>query len=126
MSRHPIQPVEKDHEGFLRFKQNKIIRDLLDFGQAHGFGLNEIAAKGYSAEDRQQLAQLIGYSLGGYSELSYVNDDAFDAAEKMAYLGLTEDKAKIASLEEELEAVKSGLRKPMARLFGVHPDDLKG
>ena len=31
-----------------------------------------------------QLAQLIGYSLSGYSELSYVDDDSYGAAEKMA------------------------------------------
>jgi hypothetical protein len=36
----------------------------------------------FSNEDRQQFAQLIGYSLGGYSELSYVDDDAYKAAEK--------------------------------------------
>jgi len=77
----------------------------------------------FPKEDRQQLAQLIGYSLSGYSELGYVDDDAFGAASNMVGVR-SEDKAKIKHLESELKAVRKALQKPMARLFGVHPDDL--
>ena len=79
MSRHPIQPLQKDKHGVLRFKENKIVRYLLDCGFTD---LNRIAMMNFSNEDRQQFAQLIGYSLNGYSELSYVTDAAYDRAEK--------------------------------------------
>lgn len=123
MSTHPIQPLEKK-DGVLRFKQNGAVRALLDHSTKHGLGLNELAMQS-SVEDLRQLAQLIGYSLDGYAELSYVSDDEYGAAVEMA-TGKSEDKARIAHLEKELAAVRKALRKPMARLFGVHPDDLKG
>lgn len=118
---HPIQPLELDVGGTLRFKQNEIVRHLLDHG---GIDLNQIAILDFSKEDRQQFAQLIGYSLGGYSELSYVDDDAYRAAEAQK-----EDDprdAEIAMLKDEMAALRDGLREPIARLFGKHPDDLRG
>ena len=121
--KHPIQPLEEDGEGVLRFKQNSIVQYLLNHGKGHGCGLNEIACMEFSDEDRQQFAQLIGYTLSGYSELSYVDDDAYGAATEMVNIK-NEDKARIKYLEGELKAVRAALRKPMARLFGVHPDDL--
>ena len=123
--KHPIQPLEKDKNGTLRFKKNAIVEHLLDNG---GIDMNALALMDFSAEDRQQFAQLIGYSLSGYGELtSYVNDDAYGAAAAMAAnKKLTADAARVAHLEKELKAVRTALRKPMARLFGIHPDDLKG
>lgn len=120
--KHPIQPLEKKN-GVLRFKQNAIVRHLLDHGQKHGCGLNEIAGMNFSKEDHMQLAQLIGYSLRGYGELSYVDDDNYGAAQKMAE-GKSEDAARIEHLESELAALREQLRAPMARLFAIHPDDL--
>lgn len=134
--KHPIQPLS-EVDGVMRFKENKIVSYLLDWCAAKNDhpmtkmdtsgrapDLNELAAMGFSREDWQQLAQLSGYSLGGYSELSYVDDDAYGAAAHMAN-GKGEDKARIAHLEKELSAIRKALRTPMARLFGVHPDDLK-
>jgi len=64
-------------DGRVAFVPNSIVRDLLDFSQARGFGLNEIAcAHQYSREERCQLAQLIGYSLEGFHELYFVYDKA--------------------------------------------------
>lgn len=120
--KHPIQPLEKDEHGTMRFKENAIVRHLLDNGT---FSMNTIADGNFSKEDRQQFAQLIGYSLGGYGELqSYVDDDAYGAASKMANEGLSEEDAKITHLQEELDAVREGLKEPMARLYGMHPSDL--
>lgn len=121
--KNPIQPLTKDPHGMLRFKSNAIVEHLLEVAKKHGCGLNEIACMDFTPDDRQQLAQLIGYSLSGYSELSYVDDDAYGAATEMAN-GKKEDKARIKHLERELKAVRAALRKPMARLFGCHPDDL--
>lgn len=119
---HPIQPLEKDERGTLRFKENKIVRYLLDNG---GLDLNHLARIQFPKEDREQFAQLIGYSLSGYGELSYVGDDTYGAAERMAQEGLSSDQARIAHLQEELDFLRSALVNPMARLFGIHPDDLK-
>lgn len=123
-TKHPIQPLMVDGMGVLRFKENRIISDLLDFADDHGFGLNEIACREYSREDRQQLAQLIGYSLRGYGELrSYVDDGAYGAAQLMAS-GLDEKAARIEHLQSTINALRAALVEPMAELFGVHPDDL--
>jgi len=122
--KNPIQPLVVDDKGVLRFKQNAIVRDLLDFASERGFDLNEIARKNYTRTDRQQLAQLIGYSLSGYGELrSYVDDDSFAAASEMAE-GSTEERARIETLQSTIDRLRAALIAPMADLFGVHPDDL--
>jgi hypothetical protein len=79
---HPIQPLQKDKDGVIRFKPNAIVRFLLDHGK---FNLNDLAAMDFSKEDRQQFAQLIGYSLPGYGELrSYVTNKAWERANSQA------------------------------------------
>ncbi len=78
------QPFVKDRDGVVRFKENKAVRILLDAAQDRGFGLNDLARLDISDEDRRQLAQLIGYSLVGYHELSYVSDDEALAATEAA------------------------------------------
>lgn len=83
MAKHPIQPFEKDDSGVIRFKENKIVRFLLDEGP---FDLNQIAVlseeKGFSKDDHVQFAQLIGYSFSGFTDLSYVNDKTWERANK--------------------------------------------
>lgn len=81
---HPIQPIITDSEGVTRFKRNDIVRYLLDNG---GIDLNQLGGMPFEQNDWEQFAQLIGYSLGGFSELSYVRDTTYDAAEKMAVAG---------------------------------------
>ena len=76
----PIQPLVIDAHGTLRFKENPIVRALLDYATEHGYGLNEIALEEFDAEDQMQLAQLIGYSLSGYGTLSYVTDESYERA----------------------------------------------
>lgn len=122
--RHPIQPLVLDAAEVLRFKKNALVCMLLDHGQRTGLGLNELARVEAAPEDRMQLAQLIGYSLDGYGTLGYVTDDDYKAAATMYEEELSEDKARIAALETELTALRSALREPMARLFGVHRDDM--
>ena len=124
---HPIQPLVKDGSGVLRFQKNQIVCDLLDEASKHGLDLNKIACREYSNEDRQQLAQLIGYSLSGYSELRpYVDDAAYALAEARANGSKKSDvELERNYYQSELKALRTALRKPMARLFEKHPDDLK-
>ena len=72
----PMQPLINH-----RFKENKIVRHCLDAG---GTDLNKIAMLDFSVEDAEQFAQLIGYSLGGYADLSYVTDESYYRAEKQS------------------------------------------
>jgi len=76
---HPIQPLEVDEHGVVRFKQNAIVRYLLDQG---GIDLNQISGTPFSRQDRVQFAQLIGYSMGGFGDLSYVTQEDYEAAYK--------------------------------------------
>lgn len=119
--RNPIQPLLKDENGAARFKENEIVRYLLDSHPK--VGMNDIACMDFSDDDRRQFAQLIGYTLAGYGELSYVDDDSYAAACLMSG-GMTEEQSRVACLQEELDALRKSLRDPVAMLFGVHPDDL--
>lgn len=80
MAQHPLQPLVRDEHGVVRFKQNAIIDWLFRTGQ---LDLNRIAIEvqqqGWQ-EEAQQLVQLLGYSLSGYGDLSYVTDEAYERA----------------------------------------------
>lgn len=125
--KNPIQPLAKDAHGVLRFKENAIVLHLLDTHPA--CDMNRLACMDFTDDDRQQFAQLIGYSLSGYGELrSYVDDHAYNTAATLADSPeLTEDKARIAALEAEIAELReaaNALRGPVAVLLGMHPDDL--
>lgn len=81
MKRHPTQPLIRDDNGTIRFKENPIICFLLDDGP---FDMNSLALLAFSNEYRAQFAQLIGYSLCGFGDLSYVSDKNYRDAERMA------------------------------------------
>lgn len=68
--KHPMQQVHLDKEGVARFRANKIVRYLLDAGP---FDMNQLALMSFSRRDREQFAQLIGYSVSGYGDLSYTS-----------------------------------------------------
>lgn len=70
--KHPMQPIALDSEGVARFRANPLVRFLLDAGP---FTMNTLAVlPNIPAEDRAQFAQLIGYSVSGYGDLSYAVD----------------------------------------------------
>jgi len=64
----PDQPIVTDSHGTERYKTNEVVRYLLDEGP---FDMNHLARIPFPLEDRQQFAQMIGYSTGGYDTLSY-------------------------------------------------------
>lgn len=74
MRRFKNQPIRMK-DGVLEFLGNRIIEDLQDKGI---IDLNMIAHE-YSDEkykqDHQQIAQLLGHSLGSYLDLSCVRED---------------------------------------------------
>lgn len=120
--KHPIQPLEADDKGTLRFKENKIVRYLLDNG---GIDLNQLAIIDFSDNDREQLSQLIGYSLSGFGDLSHVSDETYYAAEAMHKDPKTNDlQERYNSLCMELDNIKTGLKMAAVAAFKIHPDDL--
>lgn len=121
MSRHPIQPLQNDDKGVLRFKENSIVRYILDHG---GVDLNHLARLDFPREDREQFAQLIGYSLCGYADLSYVTNETYAAAQALnENLEVSALEARVVYLEGLLSRLRQGLRDPLAELFERHPDD---
>lgn len=73
----PTLPLYLDDTGRVRFRDNAIVRFLLDNGP---HDMNSLAVGDFSDEDREHFAQLIGYSLDGFAELSYVSDETYSAA----------------------------------------------
>lgn len=122
MSLHPIQPLELDEKGVLRFKANAIVRHLLDNG---GIGMNALACMDFTREDREQFAQLIGYSHSGSGDLGYVSDEVWQAAIDAHEEGASPDAARAEVLRDRLEAAMAGMRDGIAALYGIHPEDLK-
>jgi hypothetical protein len=121
MNKLPIQPIYTDEHGTVRFRPNRIVRTLLDTG---ALDLNKLAVMDFTDEEREQFAQLIGYSLSGFGELSYVSDETYQAAESMAEGGTSEADARIKYLEECLSATRAALKELVPKLFKIHPDDL--
>ena len=82
---NPMQPMQPivDVNGIKRFKANAIVCHLIDTHPS--CDMNTLSRMDFSDEDRMQFAQLIGYSLGGYGDLSYVSDESYEAAEQAAH-----------------------------------------
>lgn len=99
----PMQPIVKDPHGVLRFRANAIIRYIVDHagdvvhpgapvidpdtGRPYHQGtldLDKLMMRNFSQEDREQFAQLMGYSITGYHELSFVSDESAARASTLA------------------------------------------
>ena len=76
-----LQPIEIDASGTARFRKNEIVRFLLDQGP---FTMTTLACKQFSKSDQAQFAQLIGYSVSGFGDLSYALQDQVIQADKEA------------------------------------------
>jgi len=79
--KHPMQPIYRDEEGTIRFKENEIVRFLLDHGNLN---MNDLARIKCNNNDRSQFAQLIGYSVDGFCDLSYTEKEDCEAALELA------------------------------------------
>lgn len=116
--KHPMQKIS---EG--RFVQNDIVAYLIENGS---IDLNQLAGLTFSDEDREQFAQLIGYSLSGYGSLSYVSDLSYRKAVEMGdNLHYTATTVEIELLEKKLARVQDITKKLTTTLFRVHEYDLQ-
>ena len=84
-----MQPIV-NMEGVLRFKDNKLVRYLLDRG---GVDLNHLAKISYlfTQDDWEQFYQLIGYSVSGYGDLSNVSPESVAQADSATFAGVGGD-----------------------------------
>lgn len=119
---NPIQPTYIDHNGILRFKENAIARFLLDNG---GFDLNDLGRKDFSQTDREQFAQLIGYSVSGFSTLSYASTQTVEAIDWIvADPTISSDRARILHLEYQLNQITDLVRNLTVATFHLCEEDL--
>ena len=82
-AKHPVQPLIDKENDRIRFKENAIVSYILDLTTQKGIAdMNSLSIMNFSVEDREQFAQLIGYSLDGFGELSYVTDETYNKAAK--------------------------------------------
>lgn len=127
MSKHPLQPLEVDMHGTLRFKSNAIVLHLLNHGS---IDMNQLAMLAFTREDREQFAQLIGYSLSGFGDLSYTTEEAYTTAAWLAgrtcstafrlYLGTASSRPKLTLLNDELHSLGSVWRLTRQKLTRTH------
>lgn len=90
----PLQPIEYENDGVIRFRRNRIVRWLLDAGP---FDMNQIAMlPGITPQEEAQFAALIGYSVSGWGDLSYVSE------------GCPEELAEADAIAAKLYAAKNG------------------
>lgn len=95
--KHPMQPIEIC-DGIARFQSNAIVRFLLDAGP---FGMNTLSLMAFDEQDREQFAQLIGYSVSGYGELPYASAVSVERADELA-------SAALAAVEWDQKLRKAG------------------
>ena len=84
--KHPMQPLEQDKDGVIRFKENRLVRFLLDSHPNQN--LNSLSIRDQQGEcnkgDYTQFMQLIGYSVSGYGDLSTSPKKIVKKADKLA------------------------------------------
>lgn len=86
---HPMQPIGWDGKDVIRFKKNAIVEYLIDMCTHNGTAdMNSIARMAghglFTDEDQMQFAQLIGYPVSGYGDLSYASAESVAAADAEA------------------------------------------
>ncbi|BAO89009.1 hypothetical protein [Caballeronia cordobensis] len=73
---HPLQQVYVDDTGEPRFRANAIVQHLLTHGSIRW---DQILRMDFSLADREQIAQMLGYSIERYNELHWISQESFEA-----------------------------------------------
>lgn len=76
--KQPMQPIYIDSHGYARFKENRLVRYLLE---ASDISMNDLAIIDFPQEDREQFSQLIGCTVGSFGTLSYVRPEVVRKAD---------------------------------------------
>lgn len=78
---HPMQPLEVEPNGLVRFKQNAIVVYLMN---NLPWTMDNLAECSFSDEDKAQFAQLLGCRVDGFGLLPYVSEAAAQVADAKA------------------------------------------
>ncbi len=81
---HPMQQIRMVNK-VARFRENKIVSAVLATSK---LDLNALAILEFSQADRIQFAQLIGYSVSGFGDLSYSCPEIVAKADSIVEEGL--------------------------------------
>ena len=77
-----MQPIAPDSHGVARFRENDVIRWLVD---VKGVNLNEVSRVAQTEEfDRYDVAQfwqMLGYSVSGYGDISFIPKSVVEKAD---------------------------------------------
>lgn len=84
-----MQPIVKASDGVIRFQANRLVEHFVNMAsEGKKFDLNDAAIlahqEGISRAEQMQLAQLIGYSVSGFGDLSYADRDTIRRADRKA------------------------------------------
>ena len=122
--KHPMQPIVKDEHNVYRFKKNKIVSYLIDNGS---IDMNAIAALPFEQNDREQFAQLIGYSVSGYGDLNYASEESVAVAHQMCLPEnnqKTEIELRNEYLNTELQKIKDAVAQAIKKCYNIDITEL--
>lgn len=111
--KHPMQAIILDKRGVARFQSNAIIEHLVE---THAIDLNKLATMTFSKEDHMQLAQLMGYSVSGFGDLSYADPLVVRVADEIV--------EKIIKPTEKTMAEPNSPREAVAQHHGLKENHL--
>lgn len=117
----PLQPTRIDKHETLRFTRNRMVELCLEMGPVD---MNMLAILPFTQTERQQFAQITGYSVSGYGDLSYCDDESYRAAYENHKGKMTDAEARNVHLRKILIKLREQLAEPIAMLYEIHPEDL--
>lgn len=115
MTTHPMQDIVLV-EGVVRFRQNALVRYLLDAGNKR---LNDLALlPNIPPEDWMQLYQLIGHSVSAYGGLDFVTPEVVAEADAKAahLLGMAKDVARQCGITPSLDKTTESVAQERTRI----------
>jgi hypothetical protein len=122
----PLQPIIKDKNGVLRYRENKVVCLMEKMLEENGKTLNDIIPRAHAEsigiEDLDQFYQLIGYSVSG----APVSDTVHELADRAVETGETQVEAERNVYKNEITRIREHLTPLASELFGIHEDDLQG
>ena len=79
----PMQPIYVDGDGIVRFRRNAIVDYLHDTKVFNPNSISAILSR-FPIEDVEQFWQMLGPSVSGYGDLSFIRKETIKAADLAA------------------------------------------
>lgn len=107
-----MRSIELDALGTARFRKNTIVAWLVENGHVSLNSIIENSPKGgWPQEDIEEFWQMLGYSVSGYGDLSFIRPETVEAADKIVenLINHVETPPLISQEEAFQRAVKAGM-----------------